>query len=820
MSISVRQPSVVRYLNKAKIGFDADKEETIMNKTLEQCIVMVNAYTGIDDITREIGLPIDSETTEFYDLIYCENLHMFICACRYGIMYLEDGKTTWEKVMVWDAIMNKITYDGNTIYGFPYYGYHVYKSTDGKNWERYYNTPFNSNAYTGVRGMASHNGLFVAVLNRSAMQILKYSPATDSAWQIVLTSDDVEDIEGPINFRDVCWGKDKFVAITFQQSKFYYSYNGIKWYSTTVTPGKYYKVRYGKGNFVAINSSRDKIVYSDDGITWNEINIPLIGEYYNLCFTGNMFVASKYNSKYIIMSNDGKDWESVELLDEADKSKHMAYGNGNIVMLSDTYDANNKLYRLLVPQYITKNLDSVLTDLIKNNPESGGSVDFTSIQKLENKQLASSTKFINGSFLSQSGYTITLPNVESTLATISDIPNLENYATITITNELQTQIDALPTSSDFNNLQTALNGKASTSTTDSLQSQINALPTKSTTDDLQDQIDALPTSSDISNLQSQINGKASTTTTDNLQTQINALPTKTTTDNLQTQINNLPTKTITDNLQTQIDDLPTSTDISNLQTQINDKASTTTTDNLQTQINGKASTTTTDNLQTQINALPTSSDISDLQDQIDDLPTSTDISNLQTQINNKASSTSLSSLESRVAALENATPLTISDIFPIGFVLFMYSSANPNNMFPGTTWSKLNAGYYIKTTTNSQEVSNSGGSNTTSAIMLNEYHLPFHRHSLTWNLLQPSGGGSTVDSVAGGLGRIGFTASDGSGNTSLASFSASTITTRDIKPTDSYYSNLFNTTYAGSSNPHDHTIEPYYILLIAWRRTE
>lgn len=69
----------------------------------------------------------------------------------------------------------------------------------------------------------------------------------------------------------------------------------------------------------------------------------------------------------------------------------------------------------------------------------------------------------------------------------------------------------------------------------------------------------------------------------------------------------------------------------------------------------------------------------------------------------------------------------LDSILPVGSVHFRGDAANPNNLFPGTTWVKLPAGRNIRTAAeNGADVLSTGGAD---EVSLNNNHLPAHNHA-------------------------------------------------------------------------------------------
>ena len=78
-----------------------------------------------------------------------------------------------------------------------------------------------------------------------------------------------------------------------------------------------------------------------------------------------------------------------------------------------------------------------------------------------------------------------------------------------------------------------------------------------------------------------------------------------------------------------------------------------------------------------------------------------------------------------------ATPLVTRSIldcfFPVGFVLTLYSHADPNEMYPGSTWVRI-TNAFLWATTSGGTIGQTGGEQT---HVLTANELPSHRHSVT-----------------------------------------------------------------------------------------
>lgn len=96
----------------------------------------------------------------------------------------------------------------------------------------------------------------------------------------------------------------------------------------------------------------------------------------------------------------------------------------------------------------------------------------------------------------------------------------------------------------------------------------------------------------------------------------------------------------------------------------------------------------------------------------------------------------MSALETRIAALESRS-FSIKNIFPVGYVFMtMDNGANPNNLFPGTTWEKLPSGRMLVNYDVGNNLFNSAGktggawahSHTITGTNLTVNQIPHHTH--------------------------------------------------------------------------------------------
>ncbi|QDH45699.1 tail fiber protein [Pantoea phage vB_PagM_AAM37] len=102
------------------------------------------------------------------------------------------------------------------------------------------------------------------------------------------------------------------------------------------------------------------------------------------------------------------------------------------------------------------------------------------------------------------------------------------------------------------------------------------------------------------------------------------------------------------------------------------------------------------------------------------------------------------------------------DLFtPVGTVMFRGDAANPNQLFPGTTWVKLPANQVIRTSAeNASDVLTTGGAD---SVSLNNDHLPSHSHTFSNGSTSQSGNHShrVWTGAAGGHAHSAYTDAQG-----------------------------------------------------------
>lgn len=133
---------------------------------------------------------------------------------------------------------------------------------------------------------------------------------------------------------DVCYGDDKFVAIS-QGNKFAYSYDGVFWTEINIgETAQWRSICYGNGVFVAVPSGfYDQHIhaYSSDGINWCVLNDNNVSHpSHDICYGNGQFTAFCGDDKDAVMrSYDGVDWTRIEM--SGTQWRSICYGNNMFV---------------------------------------------------------------------------------------------------------------------------------------------------------------------------------------------------------------------------------------------------------------------------------------------------------------------------------------------------------------------------------------------------------------------------------------------------------------------------------------------------------
>ena len=227
---------------------------------------------------------------------------------------------------------------------------------------------------------------FVAVSMISSIAPAAYS-SDGITWTVI------SDVYGG---ESICYGKDKFVIVS-DQKNIYYSLDGISWVACDSTDAGARKVCYGKDKFIAL-SDTGVYFYSSDGITWTKGVIPKRG-WYSVCYGKDKFVTLASNSDIFAYSLDGITWTEGTL--PASKYwRSVCYGKDKFIMAAsdDTksiYTTPSNIFTTTSssPNYVLVSTDLSIKDILNSHGSSTGNylASTTSIETIDSNNYLNST---------------------------------------------------------------------------------------------------------------------------------------------------------------------------------------------------------------------------------------------------------------------------------------------------------------------------------------------------------------------------------------------------------------------------------------------
>ena len=143
----------------------------------------------------------------------------------------------------------------------------------------------------------------------------------------------------------VCYGNGKYVAIAgglTASNTMAYSTDGISWTKGSMSSSQSWRsVCYGNGKFVAVARATNIMAYSTDGINWTEGNMPSDQRWYSVCYGNGKFVAVTNFSNIMAYSTDGISWTKGNM-PSSQQWYSVCYGNGKYVAVG--YYSNTMAY--------------------------------------------------------------------------------------------------------------------------------------------------------------------------------------------------------------------------------------------------------------------------------------------------------------------------------------------------------------------------------------------------------------------------------------------------------------------------------------------
>lgn len=156
------------------------------------------------------------------------------------------------------------------------------------------------------------------------------------------------------NWKSVCYGGDRFVAIAYGSNKAAYSTNGINWTASTLpSTANWCSICYGNGKFVAVADNSNQIAYSTNGSSWTAVSTTSGSNHYAIAYGSSRFitVGSLDNHSAYSISVDGISWSGSFFDLPNEYFTEICYGN-NIFIVIDSVgnywkrDNNNRWNRM------------------------------------------------------------------------------------------------------------------------------------------------------------------------------------------------------------------------------------------------------------------------------------------------------------------------------------------------------------------------------------------------------------------------------------------------------------------------------------------
>ena len=142
-------------------------------------------------------------------------------------------------------------------------------------------------------------------------------------------------------WQSVCYGNGKFVTVAWNSNYFAYSIDSIHWTEGTIsnTSRNWYSVCYGNGKFVTVANASNYFAYSTDGINWTEGRISDTSKYWcSICYGNDKFVTisgGSHISRFFAYSTDGIHWTEGTISDTIRYWNSVCYGNDKFVTVAD-----------------------------------------------------------------------------------------------------------------------------------------------------------------------------------------------------------------------------------------------------------------------------------------------------------------------------------------------------------------------------------------------------------------------------------------------------------------------------------------------------
>ena len=231
---------------------------------------------------------------------------------------------------------------------------------------------------TGTWQSAAYgNGVFVAVA-RGDYDSIAYSTDNCTTWTSVNTSLVTTDND----FIDIAYGKETFVAIDGSSHTVIVSTdNGETWEVSTLdtaqdsTVNNWRAIKYGNGRFVAISKDNRRAAYSFDGLTWYASTTPVGGD--TLEYGQGVFVVINNTSGICCTSADGYNWDIQPVIQRSNTYSSIGFSfdaitkKGWFLTLDETGQIANKISAGVKAQAFVEVASQSLTKISMFEPGSG-----------------------------------------------------------------------------------------------------------------------------------------------------------------------------------------------------------------------------------------------------------------------------------------------------------------------------------------------------------------------------------------------------------------------------------------------------------------
>ena len=352
--------SVVRYTNKKFIKepchWDNESEETIKNKTLEDCDMLVSMYVGLDDTEYQMS----SYNTKT-KVVWCGNYFLIVPSNNsYFIYYANKSNLSkWYSATLGGSGGDKDACYGKqgtlVVYGYPSYSYST--AVD------YYNSYTRSTSPTYSWQYCCYddftNKYYVMDRNLTVARI-------DTLGNTSLTSyNSATTFSGP-TIKGMCAGNG-IIVIYFTSARYciYSTDNAQTWKRSDFSSSNVNisKMVYGGGKFILFRQSVN-LYYTEDFSSWQQISYPNTSRTWtDFCYDGNQFIGVGQGQVFLLKSKDGITWKEEPTLDNARLWGAIACSPYQGVIVTNQYD---NIVCVLEETYKPTSIATIIRQIMEN----------------------------------------------------------------------------------------------------------------------------------------------------------------------------------------------------------------------------------------------------------------------------------------------------------------------------------------------------------------------------------------------------------------------------------------------------------------------